>query len=481
VTAGVSPPVSPPPEAVRAPAPSKRVSYWSLALVQLRKNRVAMFGAWMVKGLVAVAVFAPLLASNVPLVLSSSEGLRLPVLDTLFDRFVYQGGVDVFFNLLLVVLPFWWVAARWPDAASRRAEAEGIRRWPGSLGRMVLVAGTLVLLGATYVVAAAGGAAYAGWAAAGVALPGVAAILAKRVTGRPRPRLLVLATTLLFVAGFVVVLAKPSTRALVDYRERAEAARAEGGFAVFPPIPHHPDNTGEQGSRSIARSLAPPSVHPPLGCDVNGRDVVARLLFGTRISLTIGIVAVAIFVTIGTVLGSLAGYYRGKVDLVVSRLVEVMVCFPTLFLLLTIVAVFETRSIFLIMGAIGFTGWTGVARLVRGEFLRQRGLDYVVAARSQGVPERRVIFGHVLPNCLGPVLVAATFGIAGAILAESTLAFLGLGDTRAASWGQMLTSGRETGKWHLILAPGLCIFFVLTVFNLLAEGLRDALDPKLRR
>jgi peptide/nickel transport system permease protein len=180
------------------------------------------------------------------------------------------------------------------------------------------------------------------------------------------------------------------------------------------------------------------------------------------------------------VLGSLAGYYGGKTDLLIMRLVEVMICFPTLFLILTIIAVFG-RSIFLIMAAIGFVGWPNVARLVRAEFLRQRSLDYVTAALAQGIPQRRVIFRHVLPNCLGPVLVSATFGIAGAILIESSLAFLGLGDPMAVSWGEMLTKGRISQEWHLILAPGMAIFFVVLVFNLLGEGLRDALDPKLRR
>jgi peptide/nickel transport system permease protein len=258
-------------------------------------------------------------------------------------------------------------------------------------------------------------------------------------------------------------------------------ATTYGARAVFPPVHFHPDNVGELGGAPASRSLKRPDGDNLLGCDLNGRDVAARLLYGTRISLTIGLVAVAIYVTIGVILGSLAGYYRGRVDLWISRLVEVMICFPTMFLLLTIVAIFESRSIFLIMAAIGLVGWPGVTRLVRGEFLRQSSLDYVTAAKALGLPERRVIFGHLLPNCVGPVLVSATFGIAGAILTESGLAFLGLGDTTAASWGQMLNSGRSEGQWHLIVAPGFAIFFVVTVFNLLGEGLRDALDPKLRR
>jgi peptide/nickel transport system permease protein len=289
-----------------------------------------------------------------------------------------------------------------------------------------------------------------------------------------------------------------STRPIVDWLAKAEVLTPDAaavarwdqeksgpkpvlGWAAFPPCRFHPDNVGEGGAAPASRSLKRPAWPNLLGCDMNGRDVLARLLFGTRISLTIGLVAVAIFIAIGCVLGSLAGYYGRKTDLAVMRLVEVMLCFPQIFLILTIVAVFETRSIFLIMGVIGVVGWPGVTRLVRAEFLRNRNLDYVVAARALGVPERRVIFGHVFPNCLGPVLVSATFGIASAILTESGLAFLGLGDSTAVSWGQMLNSGRSEGQWHLIYAPGAAIFFVVVVFNLLGEGLRDALDPKLRR
>ncbi|MAE93922.1 MAG: peptide ABC transporter permease [Deltaproteobacteria bacterium] len=204
------------------------------------------------------------------------------------------------------------------------------------------------------------------------------------------------------------------------------------------------------------------------------------MLYGTRISLTIGVVAVGIYVWIGVVLGALAGYLGGWWDVIISRLIEVMICIPSFFLILTLVALVEDRSIFQVMVIIGVTSWTGVARLVRAEFLQQRELEYALAARALGLPRWRVIFRHILPNALGPVLVSATFGVASAILIESSLAFLGLGDPSVPSWGETLNVGRLEMKYWLIFAPGLAIFFVVSVFNLVGEGLRDALDPKLR-
>ncbi len=224
-----------------------------------------------------------------------------------------------------------------------------------------------------------------------------------------------------------------------------------------------------------------PSWQHFLGTDEQGRDVFTRMVFGTRISLTIGVLAVAIYTAIGMVLGGLGGFFGGRTDMVVLRMIEVMLCFPSFFLILTLRGFVENASVFHIMLIIGITGWTRIARLVRGEFLRLRRQDFVQAAIALGYTRWRIIFRHVMPNALGPVLVSATFGVAGAILLEASLSFLGLGPTTAPSWGQILTVGRQTKLWALILAPGFAIFLTVSLLNLVGEGVRDALDPKMRR
>lgn len=228
--------------------------------------------------------------------------------------------------------------------------------------------------------------------------------------------------------------------------------------------------------------LLPPSMTHPLGTDAQGRDVLSRLIFGARISLSVGFVAVSIYVVIGIVLGAVAGYYGGWVDVILSRLIEIMICFPTFFLILAVLA-FVGPNIYNIMAVIGLTGWTGVARLVRGEFLRLRNQDFVAAAHALGASDSRIIFRHLLPNSLAPVLVSATFGVASAILVESSLSFLGFGvPPYVPSWGDMLSGAKEfmDVAWWLTLAPGFAIFVTITAYNLVGEGLRDAIDPRMR-
>lgn len=219
-----------------------------------------------------------------------------------------------------------------------------------------------------------------------------------------------------------------------------------------------------------------------LGTDSIGRDVLCRMLWGGRVSLSVGIVAVSIYVTIGIVVGAVAGYFRGWADLLISRIIEIVICFPAFFLILTIVA-FVGPSIFNIMIIIGLTGWTGIARLIRGEFLRLVNQEFVLAGRALGYSPARLIFKHVLPNAMAPVLVSATFGVAGAILTESSLSFLGLGiSAPTPSWGGMLSSGRDAlfrAPW-LIWYPGMAIFVTISCYNLVGEALRDASDPRLR-
>lgn len=219
-----------------------------------------------------------------------------------------------------------------------------------------------------------------------------------------------------------------------------------------------------------------------LGTDGLGRDVMARMIWGGRVSLSVGVVAVSIYISIGIVIGAIAGYFRGITDLVISRIIEVVICFPAFFLILTIVALVGP-SIFNIMVIIGLTGWTGVARLIRGEFLRLVDQEFVLAGRALGYSPVRIIFKHILPNAVAPVVVSATFGVAGAILTESSLSFLGLGiSVPTPSWGSMLHDGRPAmmhAPW-LIWYPGLIIFLTISCYNLVGEALRDASDPRLR-
>jgi len=229
--------------------------------------------------------------------------------------------------------------------------------------------------------------------------------------------------------------------------------------------------------------LAPPSWQHWFGTDDLGRDVFSRVLYGARISLKVGFVAVGIAVAIGTVVGLVSGYYSGIVDTLLMRTVDVMLCFPAFFLILAVIT-FLRPDIWVIMAIIGLTGWMGVARLVRAETLSIREMDYITAARCIGCSDRRIIFRHILPNAMSPILVSATLGIAGAILTESALSFLGIGvQPPTPSWGNILTSGKDYIEfaWWLSLFPGLAILVTVLAYNLLGEGIRDALDPRVNR
>ena len=229
--------------------------------------------------------------------------------------------------------------------------------------------------------------------------------------------------------------------------------------------------------------LAPPSGGHPFGTDPLGRDVLSRMIWGAGISLKVGFVATGIAILIGTMLGAVAGYYGRWVDAVIMRFVDIMLCFPSFFLILAVIALLEP-SIWNIMIVIGLTGWMGVTRLVRADFISLKERDFVQAARVIGAGDPRIIFLHILPNAMASVLVTATLGVAGAILTESALSFLGIGvQPPTPSWGNILTAGKDNIDiaWWLSFYPGLAILITVLGYNLLGEGIRDALDPRLRR
>ena len=250
------------------------------------------------------------------------------------------------------------------------------------------------------------------------------------------------------------------------------------GVAIFAPwlAPYDP------GQINVKKVLEGPSMEHPFGTDQLGRDVLSRMIYGSRISLLVGFVSVGIACLVGVFLGALAGYYGHWVDNLLMRLVDIMLCFPTFFLILAVIAFLEP-SIWNIMIVIGLTGWMSVARLVRAEFLSLKERDFTLAEKALGAKDWRIIFHHILPNALAPVLVAATLGVAGAILTESALSFLGIGvQPPTPSWGNILTAGKDNIQiaWWLSLFPGLAILLTVMAYNLLGEGIRDAIDPRLK-
>lgn len=254
-------------------------------------------------------------------------------------------------------------------------------------------------------------------------------------------------------------------------------AGGPGNLALWPMVPFSPTEY------NLLEVLAAPDGKHWFGTDSSGRDVVSRMVHGARISLSVGFVAEGIALVIGVLLGAMAGFFGRWVDVLVSRLIEILVTIPTFFLIIAIIA-FLPPSIYNIMVVIGLTGWTGVARFVRAEFLKLKQLDFVMASRALGASNSRIIFLHMLPNAMAPVLVSAVFGIAGAILTESSLSFLGFGvPPPTPSWGDVLSQSRDYIEfaWWLTVFPGLAIFMSITAYNVVGDGLRDAMDPKLFR
>ncbi len=278
------------------------------------------------------------------------------------------------------------------------------------------------------------------------------------------------------------IVSPPALTVYEQYRELQAEGRIEQIWLA--PIPY--------SAKDYLRDYADTGIEAPLsasdgrvhwfGTEENGADVAARMIHAARIALGIGFIATGIALLIGTVIGGLMGYFSGVVDMIGMRLVEIFEAIPTLFLLLTFVAFFG-RSIYMMMVIIGITSWSGYARYVRAEFLKLREQDFVQSAVACGLPLWSILFRHMLPNGLAPLLVAASFGVASAILAEATLSFLGLGLVDDPSWGQMLNQAVQssTFNWWLAVFPGGAIFLTVFAYNLIGEALRDAVDPHTQR
>lgn len=248
-------------------------------------------------------------------------------------------------------------------------------------------------------------------------------------------------------------------------------------FAMLAPVisPYNPNDIDRENI------LVSPNLNHFMGTDDLGRDVLSRMLHGSRISLAVGFVAVGISTVIGILFGSIAGYYGSWIERIIMRFIDIMLSFPTFFLILAVIA-FIGPSIWNIMIVIGVTSWMGVARLVRAEFLSLKEREYVLAAKALGAGDMRIIFGHIMLNSLAPVLVSAVLGVAGAVLVESALSFLGIGvQPPTPSWGNILTLGKDNIEiaWWLSVFPGLAILITVLGYNLLGEGIRDSVDPRL--
>ncbi|MFT6399100.1 MAG: ABC-type dipeptide/oligopeptide/nickel transport system permease subunit [Bradymonadia bacterium] len=389
-------------------------SYWSIVWEQFKKNRTGYSALWAIFILFAIAVYAPVFIMKIPFIWTDESGTSFPWFrGLLFNRNIFASGVDLFFNLLLVLSPVLFGVLVWLKKKASKLDAQKA----GALRKKVF-----------------------------------------RIVGLT-----------LFVLFVAVLVSEPRT-AILDYRR---LALDDLGSGFFPPLRIAYEDT--------LHAIEGPGIFHVLGIDSAGRDNFVRLVYGTRVSLSVGVIAVSIYITIGVVMGSLAGYFGGMVDIVIQRIIEIFLCFPGFFLILTVIGFLEQPSLVWIMVIIGFIGWTSPARLVRGEFLRLKNIDFVAAAQACGLSNKRIIFRHILPNALGPVLVNATFGIASAILLESSLSFLGFGDPTLPSWGRLLSFGRATQNTSMMLIAGCAIFITVSVFNLAGEGIRDALDPKLRK
>jgi peptide/nickel transport system permease protein len=409
----------------------KSEAYLDIVWRQFRKNRVALISLWLLVPVFLIAIFAPLLASNQPLVFHDDQQMIFPWFRALFNP---GNTVDYVYNMALVGFAPWAVLAAALNFNLRRRGVSGPYRALAISGSFVAVVAVLSLL---------------------FLIPGLAPTNKYRARSFPEEQF-----------------RSQGQRRGIYVPIAFGPIEQDNGAFFKPPLFRKPADQWRESNDGQTHWL---------GTDDTGRDVVARMIYGTRISMTVGFVAVSLYVTIGVILGAIAGYFGGAIDILISRIIEIMLLFPSFFLILTLVAMLGP-SILIIMFVIGVTGWPTVARLIRGEVLKQRSLDYVQAARALGASHPRIVFRHIINNALSPALVAAPFGIASAIVTEAGLSLLGFGvRPPTPTWGILLKLGSANyNYWWLVLVPSIAIFFCVTVFNLVGAGLRDAMDPRLR-
>jgi len=416
------------PEPVPPVQPATLQSPASLAWQRFIARGSSRFGLVVMSVIVALGIYAPFISNELALVWWSKDGLSFPAFTDLFNRRSYEKPHDLFFNVAALLLP--------PLLVAQWFLRQRIRTGRRIAGMFALIIAVGLMCWTPFIPGKNG------WTAIWDHRPFV-------------------------------------EQNIQTWRELPPESRP---LAVFAPVKHRFDATYP------GAVLQSPGTHNPLtggtywlGTDAGGHDVLTHLFFGARISLTVGLVATGLAFFIGIIIGAVSGYFGGWIDILLQRMVEIMMCFPTFILILTVVAMLD-RDIFIIMIVIGLTGWAGVARLVRGEFLSHSVRDYVVAAEALGLPKWRIMFRHIMPNAIAPLIISATFGIAGSVGAESGLAFVGLGDPTTPSWGVLMEQGRQNIRYPwLIYTPGLAIFIIVMTLNLLGNNLREAIDPKNNR
>jgi peptide/nickel transport system permease protein len=488
-------------DVMRGVGAARARGFWADAWGRVMRQHRARFAlAWI--GVVAFfAVFAPLVANSHPVWLrvtraDGSVATSWPLLDSLTATDILLLCAALV-GVPLAAWPVRWLPRAWRGAVPPAAERARVALVTGVMAGLIVVvsAGVLGWLGSAersseirgWVASGAG----TWWVAGGVALVFACAAAPLRTC---RSRRLRLAAVAVVAALAMALVATRSATTLVNYDTYLEPPPGGRVEAVWTLIPWGPDfsrtdlYTRPPGTR--VADLRTGLQNTPLagagfvlGTDAVGKDVLSQMLWACRLSISIGLVSTGISLMIGITLGALAGYYGGKFDLLLYRLVEIFMAIPVLFLLIVAAGVLP-RNIYVMMALIGCVGWTGAARFTRAEFLKLRNQDFVQAAKALGLPLRSILFKHMLPNGVTPVLVDASFAVAAAILAEATLSYLGLGPDGQPSWGKLLSNATgETGTfiWWLAIFPGLAIFLTVLAYNMLGEELRDAIDPKLRK